>query len=839
MSNTLLLKRSGTAAAVPAGANLSLGELAINYADGNLFYKDAGGTVKLIASNQLLSVIGNVTGGNINTAGLVSATGNVIGGNLVTIGLVTASGNITGGNILTAGYVSATGNVTGNYILGNGALLTGVVTSVANINNGNSNVSIPVANGNIIVSVTGTSNVAVFASTGEYVTGLISASGNITGGNLLTGGLISATGAITGANITGANILTAGLISAGGNVTGANILTGGLISATGNITGGNVNTPVLASSAGITIKTGSNGNINLQPNGTGNIVLANTFINSVAYPVQDQDAASKIYVDNLVATGLSYHTAVLAATTTTLATTTGGTITYTQPNGAGNGVGALLTTTGSFNLIDTANVQTVGTRILVKNEANAVYNGVYTWANATNIVRSLDTDQYGPDSSSQLSLNDYFFVTGGTVNEGSAWVVDAPTGTITFGTSNISFAQFSQSQVYEANTSAGLSLVGTTFSAKVDNSTTAFDGTGNIIVKASANLVTPNIGAATGTSLSVTGNITGGNIIGTVVATSFSTAGNITGGNLLTSGLISATGNITGGNLNTTGALTSATYSASGNITGGNLLTAGNVSATGNVTGGNLIGTIATASQTNITGLGNITTGTWSANTIGLAYGGTGKTTAPAAMAALMGYTSTATASGTTTLTNTSSYYQQFTGTSTQTVVLPVTSTLQTGWTFHIVNNSTGNLSVQSSGLNAVITVIPGTTAMVTCIGTALTTAADWESGITDFSTYTGTGDNVFSISPVLTTPNIGAATGTSVSVSGNVTGGNLLTGGLISVGGNVTGANLLTGGLISSTGNITSAANIAGGNLLATTAMYVGGVSVLTVNSTVDGGTY
>jgi len=124
-------------------------------------------------------------------------------------------------------------------------------------------------------------------------------------------------------------------------------------------------------------------------------------------------------------------------------------------------------------------------------------------------------------------------------------------------------------------------------------------------------------------------------------------------------------------------------------------------------------------------------------------------------MAGLMGYTSTATAGGTTTLTNTSSYYQQFTGTLTQTVVLPVTSTLGTGWTFHIVNNSTGNVSIQSSGLNAIITVIPGTTAMVTCIGTTLTTAADWEYGITDFSTYTGTGDVVLATSPALTTPTV------------------------------------------------------------------------------------
>jgi hypothetical protein len=130
-------------------------------------------------------------------------------------------------------------------------------------------------------------------------------------------------------------------------------------------------------------------------------------------------------------------------------------------------------------------------------------------------------------------------------------------------------------------------------------------------------------------------------------------------------------------------------------------------------------------------------------------------TNAPKSMATLMGYTSTATAAGTTTLTNTSSYYQQFTGSTTQTVVLPVTSTLITGWTFHIVNNSTGNVTVNSSGGNAVIVVVPGTTAMVTCIGTALTTAADWEAGLTDFSTYTGTGSVVLATSPTLTTPTI------------------------------------------------------------------------------------
>jgi hypothetical protein len=165
---------------------------------------------------------------------------------------------------------------------------------------------------------------------------------------------------------------------------------------------------------------------------------------------------------------------------------------------------------------------------------------------------------------------------------------------------------------------------------------------------------------------------------------------------------------------------------------------------------------------------GKIGLGTHVSGTLPLANGGTNATSAPAAMASLTGFTTTATAAGTTTLTNTSSFYQLFTGTLTQTVILPVTSTLALGWTFHICNNSTGNLSVQSSGANALITVLPGTTAMCTCISTSGTTAASWEAGLTDFSTYTGTGDLVLSNSPTLVTPALGTpASGTLTNATG------------------------------------------------------------------------
>ena len=73
------------------------------------------------------------------------------------------------------------------------------VAGYSNISNGTSNVRIASSGSNVTVGVGGTGNVAVFATTGEYVTGLMSVTGNITGGNVLFGaGIVSGTGNITG-----------------------------------------------------------------------------------------------------------------------------------------------------------------------------------------------------------------------------------------------------------------------------------------------------------------------------------------------------------------------------------------------------------------------------------------------------------------------------------------------------------------------------------------------------------------------------------------------------------------------------------------------------------------
>jgi len=601
---------------------------------------------------NVISSTGNITTGNITGTnnGNVNLVGNLIistGSNLST-GNLTASGNITGaylfgnGAFLTglpeaysnanvanylptytgnigAGNVLATGNVSGNLLLGNGYFITGIQYSNIAGAYGDSNVNSYLGS-NAAVTILTTGNITTSANiAGNYILGNgafltdINAS-NIVGsyGNANVKAYLES-GATINANFGGGTVTTTG------NVTGGNVTTGGQVAATGNITGGNlvsaanidgtnVNATKLASSGALTLTTGSNGNIVIQPNGSGNVVLSNTFINSVAYPVQDQDAASKVYVDNLVSTAISYHDSVVAATTTDLATATGGTITYDQPNGAGNGVGATLSTTGSFNLIDSANIQSANARILVKNEANGAHNGIYVWSNATVITRADNEDTAGVGNAFSLGLNDYFFVTNGNVNLGTAWIVDAPNSAIVFGTSNIQFAQFSQTQVYSANTSAGLTLVGQQFNAKTDNDTTAFDGGGNIIVKAGANLTTPNIGNATGSSLNVTGTVTGGNIstTGQVSAT-----GNVSGGNITTTGQVSATGNISGNLLlgngyfitgiqysNINGAYGNsnvASYLASNaNITvsigTGEITTQGNITTTGNISAGNYLG---------------------------------------------------------------------------------------------------------------------------------------------------------------------------------------------------------------------------------------------------------
>ena len=493
-------------------------------------------------------------------------------------GALTVSGGVgVAGNIYSAGLINSASNI-------NGANLTtgGLVTATGNVTGGN-------------------------LTTG----GALSVTGNANIGNIGTGGLITATG-----NITGGNITTGGLVSATGNITGGNITTSGLVSATGNVTGGNLTTAGILSVTGTGVSS-INGNLN----------MSSKFVVSLSDPVNNQDAATKNYVDTKVSSGINYHQPVAAATTTTLATATGGTTAYNSPNGAANGIGAYISTTGTFNLIDTANIQTVGTRILVKDEANAAWNGVYTYANTTAIIRSTDTDEYGPDSTEQLSVNDYFFTTGGSVNKNTSYVLSSPNGTITFGTSNLIFSIFSTSQSYTAGT--GLTLTGTVFSVNASQTQVTAVGTltslsvignaniGNIgtagqIVSSIATGTSPftiasttrvaNLNAATSGVANTVNDAAQGNITSVGILTSVSVSGNANIGNIGTSGLITATGNITGGNITTAGILVSSIATGTAPLTVTSTTEVANLF----VYQSNIAGYVTAAAQGNITSLGTL-----------------------------------------------------------------------------------------------------------------------------------------------------------------------------------------------------------------------------------------
>jgi hypothetical protein len=191
-ANAAIISETGNDGVVRSG--ISGGNLVIQSNVGGTLFDVAralGASGTFAVSNAAtvgttLSVTGNITGANLNTGAQVVATGNVTGGNIVTAGLITAAGaitstaNVTGGNLRTGGVVSATGNITsagnvaGTFFIGNGSQLTGLSlgVSVTKFVNGTSEGNIGDSGGNINFNVAGTSNVAVFTTTGGVFTGI-------------------------------------------------------------------------------------------------------------------------------------------------------------------------------------------------------------------------------------------------------------------------------------------------------------------------------------------------------------------------------------------------------------------------------------------------------------------------------------------------------------------------------------------------------------------------------------------------------------------------------------------------------------------------------------------
>jgi len=197
---------------------------------------------------------------------------------------------------------------------------------------------------------------------------------------------------------------------------------------------------------------------------TGNLILN-------ADPTAALGAATKEYVDTIAAAGIHYHDPVRVEQE--------GNLTATYDNGTA-GVGATLTNSGTqAALVIDGVTMVLNDRVLVYEQTNAFENGIYTVTNvgsaSTNwvLTRATDADSYGASDPDALGQGDAFFVQEGNAGAGELYVMNTE-GTITFGTTGITFTQIQATAVYSGGTD--ITLSGTTFNL---DSTIAADTTGN------------------------------------------------------------------------------------------------------------------------------------------------------------------------------------------------------------------------------------------------------------------------------------------------------------------------------------------------------------------------
>jgi hypothetical protein len=589
----------------------------------------------------------SVVGANLLSANFITGTLTTSNQpNITSIGTLanlTVAGNLSAqnanlGNLVNANYVNIANdlNVSGN--------ITGAII-VGSLSNGNSNVRV-YNNSNVAISVAGTTNIATFTNIEFLVAGDIKS----TLGNVQANGNITANGFLNGANanITGDALLgsatTATITAPVGNIT---------INATGSD-----NSIILAPTGNGVVNLSSKRIVNLADPVDATDAVTKEYVDALAgeglaiHPpvrVETPTALNATYaqggttltVDSITtsntinfgsAHGLSVDDGIVftnsfngitggeaywvfsvpSSTSITIkdgyfgpeiTSLTNGT-SLAQPSRANPGVGATLTNAGANAALTIDGISlSTSDRVLVYNQANAYENGVYTVTNVGSVstqwvlTRATDFDKYIPKSPLGLGSGSYVFVTQGLTGAGESYVMTLPTGEVIIGTDNLTFTQFTAAGTYTAGN--GINITGSVISANVDGITTDIVG-GNIVVKANAQLTTPNIDAATGTSLNVTGNIDANNLsIGNLA----NIGGNLTiGGNIFANYAVTSNANVSGLNLNSTNNI-----SAGGNIIASNITANTNIlSSNANITGNLLTNILNVVTTANLGNVGNV-----------------------------------------------------------------------------------------------------------------------------------------------------------------------------------------------------------------------------------------
>ena len=524
---------------------------------------------------------------NTDTATLEAYTNNTWGAIVSGSGVTTFSAGSTGftPNTPTAGSIILGGTL----IPANGG--TGAVTLTGYVY-GNGTSTMTASTTIPTTDLSGTVTNAQIANpqvTFNGVTVALGASGTITA--TTTNALTVSTGLQlnSGTTFDGSVARTITIDSTVATLTGTQTLTNKSMSGSSNTFTNIPNSALTNNSITIGTTTVALGGTTLTPAGLTSVTVTQD-------PTQALQLATKQYVD-ASAQGLDAKASVVNSTTANL--------TATYANGTA-GVGATLTNSGSLVAFSSDGISnSVGDRVLVKNQTTASQNGIYTvttvgsGAVAWVLTRSTDMDQWAEVPSS------YVWVESGTLYGDTGWVCTSNAGG-TMGTTAITWVQFAGAGTYTAGT--GLTLTGTQFSITNTAVTAGSYGSatqvGTFTVNAQGQLtlagnttVTPAVGSITGlgtgvaTALAVNVGTAGAFVVngGALGTPSSGTVTNLTGtASININGTVGATTANTGAftTISATGVITSTLATGTAPFTVASTTTVANLSATNSVNTG-------------------------------------------------------------------------------------------------------------------------------------------------------------------------------------------------------------------------------------------------------------